>query len=64
MATKQTFTVKIEMGDDLMQTPYDVASALRKVAQVVSGQCATRGAIVDDNGNMVGEFRLRGNWPR
>lgn len=56
------FKVEIVTGDDAMQTPEDVAEALREVAAQVA-TAAKGGIVVDRNGNTVGRFRLVGEWP-
>jgi hypothetical protein len=64
-----TFTLKIELGNDAMQTYDDIAAALRKVAaRLNSGGntvidedadlAITGGRIKDVNGNTVGEWSL------
>jgi hypothetical protein len=52
------FILRIELGNDAMQTYANVASALRKAAQKVSDGNAY-GKIMDVNGNSVGEFGFR-----
>jgi hypothetical protein len=49
------FTVKIYLGNDAMQTPEDVADALRRVAEQLENG-TTEGSIRDINGNTVGSF--------
>lgn len=49
------FKLKIKLGNDAMQTPEDVAAALRKVASRLEGQ-TLEGRIRDINGNTVGAF--------
>lgn len=51
------FTLKINLGNDAMQTTRDVAGALRRVAGWMETG-TDRGRILDDNGNLVGEFGL------
>jgi hypothetical protein len=52
------FVLRIELGDDAMQTYNDVARALRNTAQKVSDGRAY-GKIMDVNGNSVGEFEFK-----
>ena len=56
--------VRIEMSNDAMQTSFDVAEALRSIAErfvnndyVEFGDEVVRG-IHDENGNTVGEWKL------
>ena len=52
------FIVDIELGNDAMNTPGDVAGALFEVAtKIQAGQ--TAGSIKDRNGNSVGFFQRR-----
>jgi hypothetical protein len=53
------FALYIELGNDAMCSPDDIAEALEKVAKKVRGG-ATDGRIVDVNGNVVGEFEQEG----
>lgn len=51
------FILKIKLGNDAMSTPYDVADALRTVAeQLENGFTARR--ITDKNGNDVGQYKM------
>lgn len=55
------FTLTIELGNDAMQTKYDVAEALREIADRLDQQLtewgyAERMTLRDDNGNTVGLF--------
>lgn len=55
----KTFTLTIKLGNDAMQTPDDIAGALREVADTVqSGR--GNGKIFDLNGNSVGQFDITG----
>lgn len=56
------FKVEIMTGDDEMQTPEDLAEVLREIAEQVA-TASKGGIVVDRNGNMVGRFRLVGEWP-
>jgi len=57
VATMDQFKVKIDLGNDAMQTAEDVALALRDVvANLENGR--TEGKIFDANGNKVGSFKL------
>ena len=51
------FTLRIEMGNEAMQTSEDVAGVLRDVANRLD-YCMDRqsGKILDYNGNTVGEW--------
>jgi hypothetical protein len=53
------FTLKIKTGNAAMQTAEAVAEALVKTARAV-GTGRSSGAIVDGNGNVVGQWRLTG----
>jgi hypothetical protein len=57
MATFEIFTLRIEGGNDTMQTPSDIAETLRRVAFKLEYGCSY-GNIIDLNGNTVGTFRL------
>lgn len=52
--------VTIELGNDAMQTPKDVAEALRELATTIEGKEAGNhsGTILDDNGNTSGSWEL------
>lgn len=54
------FTLNIKLGNDAMQTPEDIAEALRKVANALDdGFLSTSNhGILDVNGNTVGEWKL------
>ena len=54
------FKLSITMGNDAMQTPEDVAAALREVASKMEDG-HDEGSIRDVNGNKVGTFRLNGS---
>ena len=58
MAAKH-FNLKIEMGNDAMQTPEDVADALETVAAKMKNSGSRSGPIFDLNGNKVGTYELR-----
>ena len=59
---KKTFNLTIELGNDAMQTPEDVARKLRELAAYINREYATflpeHHRIRDDNGNTVGSFGL------
>lgn len=57
------FKVEITLGNDAMQTPAHVATALREIAAAVDETGVRGGLVVDENGNDVGRFRLAGMWP-
>jgi len=56
------FTLSITLGNETMETPLDVAEALRKVADRLDnlsndwGDCG--GLIRDLNGNLVGKWEV------
>lgn len=52
----ESFDLHIDLGSDAMQTPQDVAQALRAVAERLDAGPETDGAIRDTNGNKVGYF--------
>lgn len=54
------FTLEIEMGNEAMRSPEDVAKALRNVAHRLPG-AMDAGYILDENGNNVGEWAFRGS---
>lgn len=69
--TADKFTLNIELGNAAMQTTYDVAQALRKLAEYVEGVGEwgsdeaggliwhlDAGSIRDENGNTVGGWEL------
>ena len=63
MAVTQ-FTVNIELGNDAMQTPDDIARALHKIASYFDGETGATfpelgpvtGKILDLNGNTCGSW--------
>lgn len=59
--TKDTFTLKIELGNEAMQNSEDVAEALRTVSRRLewSEDLSTSGKIYDNNGNPVGEWSFQ-----
>jgi hypothetical protein len=57
-----TFALSIGLGNDAMQTPANIAAALRWTAAIVErfpSLGATYGSIRDENGNTVGRFGTR-----
>lgn len=55
------FTMTIELGNAAMETPEDVADALRRAADVIEGASVEVGeeaAIRDLNGNAVGRWKV------
>jgi hypothetical protein len=59
-----TFNLTIELGNDAMQSPADIARALRRVAEtwgMIEGAAAVgeEGEIRDLNGNTVGGWEVR-----
>jgi len=58
-----TFTLEIQMGNDAMQGPEDVARALTKIGEAlfINGLPHDEPRVVrDDNGNRVGSFFMTG----
>jgi hypothetical protein len=53
------FTLRIELGNDAMQSGPDVADVLRQVADRIENDLEARGKIRDLNGNTVGEYGPR-----
>jgi len=51
------FILGIDTGNEAMQTPLDVAIALKAVARRLA-RGYTDGTIQDSNGNTVGSFRF------
>lgn len=49
------FTVRIELGNEAMRTPADVAGALRKLASKLEQSDVYDHTIRDENGNTIGE---------
>jgi len=58
--TMPRFILEIELGNDAMQTPYDVGTVMINIACHLreSGDFATR-KIHDINGNVVGHYEVR-----
>ena len=61
---KHEFRLTIELGNDAMRTPQDLAIALRKLANTFLSDAEddmvpTFGTIHDDNGNRVGDYVCR-----
>lgn len=52
------FTARIRLGNSEMQTPEDVARALREVADCLEGSGLSSHGILDVNGNRVGEWSV------
>jgi hypothetical protein len=50
------FTLRIDLGNDAMREPEDIADALRRVAQMIENSHGAGGSIMDNNGNTVGKF--------
>lgn len=59
----ERFELSIELGDDAMQTPDQVAVALRQVAERLTGrgdfEGDESGTIIDFNGNTVGTWEAK-----
>ena len=51
------FQLTIDLGNDAMRTPDDIAGALRQVASTVQGGTGS-GKVWDVNGNNVGTFDI------
>lgn len=64
MEPEYTFWLSIELGNEAMRTPSDVARALRKLSDKLDTMTEDMiysdedCQILDDNGNVVGEFDL------
>lgn len=56
----RTFTIKIDLGNDAMQHPDDVAAVLREISEQLSGEpffhTGFSRKIRDANGNTVGTY--------
>lgn len=52
-----TFTIKIKLGNEAMQTNADIQKALKGVIRYLDYQ--SNGAIMDVNGNKVGKFGIK-----
>lgn len=58
------FTLKIKLGNDAMITGYDIAGALRNIADKINDNEDMRGfsgakRIMDNNGNTVGSWLVK-----
>lgn len=51
-----TFTLTIKLGNDAMQSPDDISSALYDAAENIMHGAYPNGIIWDENGNNVGEW--------
>jgi hypothetical protein len=58
--TTTTFTLTIELGNEAMQTPSDVAEALEDIARYLraNGLITNGAGIRDANGNTVGYWEF------
>ena len=54
------FTLSIDMGNDAMRTPVDLANALADVAHKLENWGRDQGSVYDANGNKVGSFEIEG----
>ena len=54
-----TFVLRIELGNDAMQTLDDIARALERTAEHLHVTYATQGRIYDENGNGVGSYEVQ-----
>ncbi len=52
------FTLEITLGNEAMQTPDDIAEALRRTASKVQAGYGN-GGILDLNGNSVGSYDIK-----
>ena len=57
-----TITIEIETGNAAMQTPEDVADAIRAACDALEDANDSRGPIRDQNGNTVGHWEMVGEW--
>lgn len=57
------FKLEIELGNDAMQTPMDVAMALTSLADRLTASPPTEGVIRDENGNPVGRWSFEDEEP-
>jgi hypothetical protein len=53
------FLLKINLGNDAMQTGSDIAGSIRVVADQLENGFSAR-AIWDINGNQVGQYKITG----
>jgi hypothetical protein len=53
------FVLKIDMGNDAMKSPEDVAVALRALAGKLDAGGCHEGSVRDLNGNTIGHWELR-----
>ena len=55
-------TLKIKLGNDAMQTPEDIADALRRTADRITDSVLNGATfnIRDTNGNTVGQWKVTG----
>lgn len=60
------FTLSIELGNDVMQTPSEVAAALGRVSEKLARRGEfypdEGGVLMDENGNSVGAWHIE--YPR
>lgn len=54
---RETFALELELGNAAMREPWDVAQALRRVADAVENG-AGAGRVGDVNGNTVGTWTV------
>ena len=52
------FRLSITLGNDAMQTPMDIAAALRDIADALDYTERDSGTIFDYNGNSVGRWEI------
>lgn len=61
---KTKFTLEITLGNEAMQTRYDVEGAVRQLGRNIAymsdpPQAGDSGSIRDDNGNLVGHWAVQ-----
>jgi hypothetical protein len=52
------FKLTIQLGNEAMQTPFDVAHALEALSVRISNTTRDYGNVFDDNGNNVGTWSI------
>jgi len=52
------FTLDIDLGNEAMKSPEDIALALEQVAQHICDGPQTGSPILDDNGSRVGYWEI------
>lgn len=58
-----SFVLRIDLGNDAMESPAHVAEALRELAlridELPPDATARSGRVIDDNGNVVGKWAYK-----